>query len=88
MFGLFKSKKSTNDVEFKKETIERMVRNFERRINLMNFTIGEFKKDREEALEKGLTDVVIEKEANIKCLNEKLEEIRKEFQKEIFKLTT
>lgn len=87
MFGLFKSKKSTNGVEFKKETIERMVRNFERRINLMNFTIGEFKKDREEALEKGLTDVVIEKEANIKCLNEKLEEIRKEFQKEIFKLT-
>lgn len=87
MFGLFKSKKSTNDVEFKKETIERMVKNFERRINLMNFTIGEFKKDREEALEKGLTDVVIEKEANIKCLNEKLEEIRKEFQKEIFKLT-
>lgn len=87
MFGLFKSKKSTNDMELKKETIERMVRNFERRINLMNFTIGEFKKDREEALEKGLTDVVIEKEANIKCLNEKLEEIRKEFQKEIFKLT-
>lgn len=79
-------KKSTQQ-ELKEEAAERMVKNFEARISLMYHSIYEAIEDRNKALEKGLVEKAVEKETSIKFFREKLEEIRKEFQKEILELT-
>ena len=90
LFNLFSKTPTKQELELKEikeEVVERMVKNFERRISLMNHSIHEFMEDRKEALEKGLVGKAAEKEENIKFFREKLEEIRKEFQKEILELT-
>lgn len=89
LFNLFSKTPTQQELELidsKEEVVERMVKNFERRISLINHSIFEFMEDRNEAIEKGLTDVAAEKEASIQFFREKLEEIRKEFQKEILEL--
>lgn len=78
-------KKSTQQ-ELKEEAAGRMVKNFEARISLMYHSIYEAIEDRNKALEKGLVEKAAEKETSIKFFREKLEEIRKEFQKEILEL--
>lgn len=78
-------KKSTQQ-ELKEEAAGRMVKNFEARISLMYHSIYEAIEDRNKALEKGLIEVAAKNEANIKFFQERLEEIRKEFQKEILEL--
>ena len=90
LFNLFSKTTTQQELELKEikeEVVERMVKNFERRISLMNHSIHEFMEDRNEALEKGLVGKAAEKEESIKFFREKLEEIRKEFQKEILELT-
>lgn len=64
-----------------------MVKNFEARFSLMHYSIYEAIEDRNKALEKGLVEKAAEKETSIKFFQERLEEIRKEFQKEILELT-
>ena len=89
LFNLFSKTPTQQELELKEskeEVVERMVKNFERRISLMNFSIQEFKEDRDAAIEKGLIEVAAKNEANIKFFQERLEEIRKEFQKEILEL--
>lgn len=78
-------KKSTQQ-ELKEEAAGRMVKNFEARISLMYHSIYEAIEDRNKALEKDLVEKAAEKETSIKFFREKLEEIRKEFQKEILEL--
>lgn len=90
LFNLFSKTPTQQELELKEikeEVVERMVKNFERRISLINHSIHEFMEDRNEALEKGFIAKAAEKEESIKFFREKLEEIRKEFQKEILELT-
>lgn len=90
LFNLFSKTPTQQELGLmvsKEEVVERMVKNFERRISLMNHSIRESMESRDEALEKGLIEVAIKKEASIKFFQERLEEIRKEFQKEILELT-
>ncbi len=89
LFNLFSKTPTQQELGLmvsKEEVVERMVKNFERRISLMNHSIRESMESRDEALEKGLIEVAIKKEASIKFFQERLEEIRKEFQKEILEL--
>ena len=90
LFNLFSKTPTQQELELidsKQEVVERMVKNFERRIILMNRSIHELMEDRNEALEKGLVEKAAEKEASIKFFRERLEKIRKKFQKEILELT-
>lgn len=89
LFNLFSKTPTQQELGLmvsKEEVVERMVKNFERRISLMNHSIRESMESRDEALEKGLIEVAIKEEASIKFFQERLEEIRKEFQKEILEL--
>ena len=89
LFNLFSKTPTQEELGLmvsKEEVVERMVKNFERRISLMNHSIRESMESRDEALEKGLIEVAIKEEASIKFFQERLEEIRKEFQKEILEL--
>lgn len=79
-------KKSTQQ-ELKEEAAGRMVKNFEARISLMYHSIYEAIEERDEAIKKGLVEKAAEKEVSIKLFRERLEKIRKEFQKEILELT-
>lgn len=90
LFNLFSKTPTQQELELidsKQEVVERMVKNFEARISLMYHSIYEAIEDRDKALEKGLVEKAAEKEASIKFFRERLEEIRKEFQKEILELT-
>lgn len=90
LFNLFSKTPTQQELELidsKQEVVERMVKNFEARISLMYHSIYEAIEDRNEALEKGLVEKAAEKEESIKLFRERLEEIRKEFQKEILELT-
>lgn len=91
LFNLFSKTPTQEELELlkesKKDAAERMVKNFEVRFSLMHHSIYEAIEDRNEALEKGLVGKAAEKEESIKFFREKLEEIRKEFQKEILELT-
>lgn len=94
LFNLF-SKTPTQEELYKKQTqqelkgeaAERMVKNFEARISLMYHSIYEAIEERDEAIKKGLVEKAAEKEVSIKLFRERLEKIRKEFQKEILELT-
>ena len=95
LFNLFSKKLSQEEIktpekliqqELKEERVERMVKNFERRISLMNHSIHEYMEDRNDAIAKGSVELAAEKEASIQFFRDKLEEIRKEFQKEILEL--
>ena len=90
LFNLFSKTPTQQELGLmvsKEEVVERMVKNFERRISLMYQSIYEAIEDRNEALEKGLVEKAAEKEANIKFFRERLEKIRKEFKEEILELT-
>lgn len=90
LFNLFSKTPTQQELGLmvsKEEVVERMVKNFEARISLMNHSIYEAMVARETAIEKGLIEKAVEKEASIKFFRERLEKIRKEFQKEILELT-
>ena len=90
LFNLFSKTPTQQElglIDSKEEVVERMVKNFERRISLMNHSIHEYMEDRNDAIAKGSVELAAEKEASIQFFREKLEEIRKEFQKEILELT-